>query len=170
MKSFIDFIVFVNCMSKISVLKESLYIFFEVRFLKHVSNCDRKCPRHTHTHTCVKPSLILLCLKVLANCSSSSRSLGSSAWGVTVGTELMGGAEEGAELTMLSTLFSLCNDHSLSSRWCYSTDWGNTLLSQTQVCCETDSASISNISQKSSSFSHKVHFYPYGFELFKASR
>ncbi len=31
--------------------------------------------------TCVKPSLIRLCLKVLANCSSSSRSLGSSRLG-----------------------------------------------------------------------------------------
>lgn len=34
-------------------------------------------------HTCVKPSLILLCLNVLANCSSSSRSLGSSRVGVS---------------------------------------------------------------------------------------
>lgn len=34
-------------------------------------------------HTCVKPSLIRLCLKVLANCSSSSRSLGSSRVGVS---------------------------------------------------------------------------------------
>lgn len=34
-------------------------------------------------HTCVKPSLIRLCLKVLANCSSSSRSLGSSIVGVS---------------------------------------------------------------------------------------
>lgn len=36
-----------------------------------------------HTPTCVKPSLIRLCLKVLANCSSSSRSLGSSRVGVS---------------------------------------------------------------------------------------
>lgn len=30
--------------------------------------------------TCVKPSLMRRCLKVRANCSSSSRSLGSSGW------------------------------------------------------------------------------------------
>ena len=38
---------------------------------------------HTRSHTfpgptCVKPSLMRLCLKVRANCSNSSRSLGSS--------------------------------------------------------------------------------------------
>lgn len=38
--------------------------------------------------TCVKPSLMRLCLKVLANCSSSSRSLGSSRVGVSI---LLGG-------------------------------------------------------------------------------
>ncbi len=107
---------------------------YKVRFLRTAFELKQKI---SEIITCVKPSLILLCLKVLANCSSSSRSLGSSAWAVTVGTELMGGAE----FTALSMLFSLCNDHSLLSRWCYSTDWGNTLLSQTR---KTDSASISN--------------------------
>lgn len=34
--------------------------------------------------TWVNPSLIRLCLKVLANCSSSSRSLGSSKLGVSI--------------------------------------------------------------------------------------
>lgn len=48
--------------------------------------------------TCVNPSLILRCLKVRANCSSSSRSLGSSAWEVTGVTVLM----------LLSITFSLC--------------------------------------------------------------
>lgn len=42
-------------------------------------------PPHTHrpirlSQTCVKPSLMRRCLKVRANCSSSSRSLGSSGW------------------------------------------------------------------------------------------
>lgn len=37
-----------------------------------------------HSLTWVNPSLIRLCLKVLANCSSSSRSLGSSKLGVSI--------------------------------------------------------------------------------------
>lgn len=37
-------------------------------------------PFRCRPQTCVKPSLIRRCLKVRANCSSSSRSLGSSGW------------------------------------------------------------------------------------------
>lgn len=60
-----------------------------VALRKIQDECQRR-TRNTHTYTllsrflfslpftCVNPSLMRLCLKVRANCSSSSRSLGSS--------------------------------------------------------------------------------------------
>lgn len=50
----------------------------------HIFTIDLKLRKHkVFVHACVKPSLIRRCLKVLANCSSSSKSLGSSRVGVS---------------------------------------------------------------------------------------
>lgn len=64
-------------------------LFLKKMYLEKYGNADLtitesvRISQFIHTPTCVKPSLIRLCLKVLANCSSSSRSLGSSRVGVS---------------------------------------------------------------------------------------